>query len=269
MKIELIDQNWLTKLEPLLSESYGEKISIQDEIEYFEDINPQNWFLAINSENYPIGFIRCFPFLKDTNFQVELYAKNDYNIEKYLINNFNENIKNKTMRFCLNSTQNSLINYLKEIGYTDKIEEFKIYIYSKKSDIKENKSIRFGDINTKEISEIIDILNEFKKFSELEIINLIKENKIVIYEKNNIIVGVSLNNIHEDFVEIVEISVKNEFRRKGFGKELIEGIILKYPNKKIKLKVNKENIAAIKLYEKVGFEEKIENCQIWLSKIYK
>lgn len=269
MKIELINKNYLIKLESLFSESYGEKISIQDEIEYFEETNPSNWFVSINSENEPSGFIRSFPFLDNTNFRVELYARNNINIEKDLIQKFDESNKDKIVRFCLNMSKNNLINYLKEIGYTYKIEEFKMFTYSKKLEISENKSIRFGNTSSKEIYEIIDILSEFEKFSESKVINLIKENKIVICEKNNIIVGVSLNNIYEDFVEIVEISVKNEFRRKGFGKELLEGIIFKYSDKKLKLKVNKENIAAIKLYEKVGFEEKIEDNQLWLSKIYK
>jgi ribosomal protein S18 acetylase RimI-like enzyme len=266
MKIELINKNYLIKLEPLLSESYGEKISIQDEIEYFEETKPTNWFVSINSDNDLLGFIRSFPFLDNTNVEVELYARNDINIEKSLIQKFDGINENKIVRFCLNMTQKVLISYLKEIGYTYKIEEFKMYVFSKKNDISDNKSIRFGKTSSKEIYEIIDVLSEFNKFSESQIINLIKDNKIVVCEKNNIIVGVSLNNIYENYIEIAEISVKNELRRNGFGKELLEGIIFKYPDKKLKLKVNKENISAIKLYEKVGFEEKIEDNEIWLSK---
>lgn len=269
MKIKLIDKNWLTKLQPLLSQSFGEEVLIQDEIEYFEKEKPKNWFVAVNEQNQPIGFIRYFPLNDNNYFNVEFYA-NNLATEKELIEKFDNSFQDIVMQFRINKTKEKLVDYLKAIGYVDKIEEFQEYILLQKFEKKENKSIRFGKQTKQEISEIIEILKALKNHSESEITKLIEENKIVVCEKDNEIIGVSLNNINKKTIEIVEIVIQKEFRRQGFGKELLEGILFlystKFPKIIFELKVEKENIAAIKLYEKVGFKENQKNCELWLTK---
>jgi len=269
MKIESINKNWLIKLQVLFSKSFGENISIQDEVEYFEKEKPKNWFVAINNKDLPIGFIRYFPINNRKLFVAELYA-NDLINQKKLIEKFDNNIKKLSIQFRIKKTEQKLINYLKTMGYDQKIEEFKEYVYSKQLIGNENKSIRFGRKTKKEISKIVEILKELRHHSKSEIAKLIDENRIVIYKKNDKIIGTSVNNINNKSIEIVEIAIKNKFRRKGFGKELLEETMClysnKYPKKTFKLKIEKENIAAIKLYEKVGFRENKENCELWLTK---
>ena len=60
-----------------------------------------------------------------------------------------------------------------------------------------------------------------------------------------------------DQLEITNIVVKKDFRKKGIGNELLEQLIklAKENGKdKITLEVNSTNLAAIKLYEKNGFK---------------
>jgi GNAT superfamily N-acetyltransferase len=270
MKIETIDKNWIKKLEDLFSKSYGEKIDINEEIDYFNEFKPKNWYVSIDNSGIPNGFIRSFPYSEDQEFQIELFA-NSLDIKISLINLFDTCISNinKKFRFCLQKNQSSLIEYLKNIGYTHKVEEFKKFVLTNRSNIQIKNIIRMGRNEPKEILQIIDILSHFGKLSESKVIELINKNKIIVCLNQSCIVAAAMINVYEKFVEIVEISVLNEHRRKGYATECIIGITSKYPDKKIILEVNKDNIKAIKLYEKLGFDEKTEENKIWLTKLYK
>ena len=56
-----------------------------------------------------------------------------------------------------------------------------------------------------------------------------------------------------DSVDICNIAVREEFRRRGFASELLRELIRRFENKKVFLEVRSKNTAAISLYEKMGF----------------
>lgn len=62
--------------------------------------------------------------------------------------------------------------------------------------------------------------------------------------------------LYDDKIEIWGVRVYEEFQRKGYATIMLKRIIKKYKNDKIPLLlyVHKENIIAIHLYEKLGFE---------------
>ena len=77
--------------------------------------------------------------------------------------------------------------------------------------------------------------------------------KINGYYINNELVGII---VYEDIFnrfEIDYIVVDCKFRRKGIASELIKSIIILNPEN-ITLEVREDNIAAINLYKKLGFE---------------
>ena len=97
-------------------------------------------------------------------------------------------------------------------------------------------------------------------FSINQIINDFRQNaftKYFIYmEKSNIIGVVNYYDMYERF-EISYIEVKEDFRNKKIGSKLIEKIISIGKDKKISnitLEVNINNVNALKLYRKYGFE---------------
>ena len=64
--------------------------------------------------------------------------------------------------------------------------------------------------------------------------------------------------IERGFVGLFDIIVKEEFRGKGYGKEIVETILAKAKEtgiKKAYLSVVNDNIIAKKLYGKLGFKE--------------
>lgn len=81
--------------------------------------------------------------------------------------------------------------------------------------------------------------------------------KYIIAKLNDEIVGFAGVIDTVDQLEITNIVVKKNFRKKGIGSKLLENLIMlakKAGKEKISLEVNSTNLPAIKLYEKNGFK---------------
>ena len=78
----------------------------------------------------------------------------------------------------------------------------------------------------------------------------------LVQEIQNEVSGFAIQSIAIDESHLLNIGVKKNYRRKGFGEEILNQIILSSKVmgcKKIFLEVRISNIRAIKLYEKKGF----------------
>jgi len=87
----------------------------------------------------------------------------------------------------------------------------------------------------------------------------IRHNIISVYKMDNgTFAGCGYGVIEKGFVGLFDIVVKEEFRRKGYGKEIVETILEKANEtgiEKAYLSVVNDNIIAKKLYEKLWFKE--------------
>jgi ribosomal protein S18 acetylase RimI-like enzyme len=94
--------------------------------------------------------------------------------------------------------------------------------------------------------------NEIDKITDYVEINVPKE--ILNYQNilvNNKIIGCLLVTHHDDGVLIDEIYLKEEYRGKGIGTNIIKNIL---KDNNVYLWVYKKNINAKKLYDKLGFK---------------
>ena len=84
--------------------------------------------------------------------------------------------------------------------------------------------------------------------------------KIFILERNKQIIGygnISFTYSIEangNVVWVEELSIKQEFQNKGYGKAYFDFIHTNFPAKRYRLEVTKSNINAMKLYERLGYE---------------
>ncbi len=76
--------------------------------------------------------------------------------------------------------------------------------------------------------------------------------KFFVYLDNNAIVGFLYYSDIYDRIEINQITIFDEYRKKGYGSKLISYLVSL--NKPISLEVKADNNAAIHLYEKYGFK---------------
>lgn len=105
------------------------------------------------------------------------------------------------------------------------------------------------DVDFKELNNI------FKEYKEdyNPIINEFTHN-IVFIVNQKIISFIIYSSMYEN-IEIIDVFTNKEYRNKGYSYKLLSEIINNNRNKNITLEVNKENIPAINLYKKLGFEE--------------
>lgn len=109
--------------------------------------------------------------------------------------------------------------------------------------------------NTKEITNHLDFI--FNKEYNLNsfLILQIEKNKLI-----SMINGYEYNNILKEWC-LFSLYTKKEYRKKGYAENILKQAITqttKYNSKKIIVGIKKENIASIKLHEKIGF--KYANC---------
>lgn len=97
----------------------------------------------------------------------------------------------------------------------------------------------------------------FKKETLEDYIIEDETNHIFVYEKDELI-GFIIIWESDEYGQIIDLVVKDDDRRKGYGKDLIEYSIdyLKSINvKSLSLEVSENNKRAIKLYKKMGFKK--------------
>lgn len=123
------------------------------------------------------------------------------------------------------------------------------------------KNLVIDKMTLSDLNEISDNLtSDFDEFWNSSILESELKNpfsKYIIARLNKKIVGFAGVIDTVDQLEITNIVVKKDFRKKGIGNELLEQLIklAKENGKdKITLEVNSTNLAAIKLYEKNGFK---------------
>ena len=92
-----------------------------------------------------------------------------------------------------------------------------------------------------------------------QILANIKPEKIVVQkEMNGKIIGCGCGVIERNHVGIYDIAVQEDFRRRGFGREIVKAILaeaLKRNVEKTYLQVMLNNAAALSLYGKMGYKE--------------
>lgn len=107
-------------------------------------------------------------------------------------------------------------------------------------------------------------INDFSKIEEIfnnifeEKLNYNIYSKLIIYEKNNNIIGFCIYDIIYERCEIEYIGVLKEYRKNKIASKILEYLIdnLDENIKNITLEVSVKNEGAINLYLKYGFQKK-------------
>ena len=102
----------------------------------------------------------------------------------------------------------------------------------------------------KELGKLIN--SSFDKVNNIE--ELIKDNKIIGYYDNDILVGFLIYEQVYEIIDLLYIVVEPIYRRKNIGTELINYLIQNKKFEKIMLEVRCDNSSAIKLYKKFNFK---------------
>lgn len=116
-------------------------------------------------------------------------------------------------------------------------------------------------LEEKDIEEVLaEELAAFGRGSREELVDIINLANYIalVYEENFKVVGYLTMLVVDDLAEIIEVTIKKEFRGRGFAKALLEKAYLeakKLGKVGLHLEVRETNEAARKLYLKFGFDE--------------
>lgn len=103
------------------------------------------------------------------------------------------------------------------------------------------------------------ITNSESKETMASMLNNIRHDIISVFKmENDVLAGCGYGVIERGFIGLYDIIVKDEFRSRGYGKEIIETILSKAKEKGINkayLAVVDNNTVAKNLYNKLGFKE--------------
>lgn len=265
-----ICDNFLTLLiqdERKYDTTIDEKFVVKD---YFINmINNQNILLLYKNKNKPIGYI----FAKkiddkylidglyiDINFRnkgiatklIKVIIKEIYSLGNYKIF-INVLKKNKVA-----------VNLYKNIGFiVEQEDELKFYMCYNKYKL-ENASIKdIERIKKYKLNTIFEYAKDLDKKEVEKINNYVNKSipkQIFEYKNivlNNIIVGSFLINKNENGLLLDEIFIEEQYRNKGIGTSIIKDVVSK-SNNNVYLWVYKDNIKAVNLYNKLGFNIKEE-----------
>lgn len=273
IKVNSIDDckicdNFLTLLiqdERKYDNTIDEKFVVKD---YFINmINNQNILLLYKNENNPIGYI----FAKkidnkylidglyvDINFRnkgiatklIKVIIKEIYSLGDYKIF-INVLKKNKVA-----------VNLYKNIGFiVEQEDELKFYMCYNKYKL-ENASIKdIERIKKYKLNTIFEYAKDLDKEEVEKINNYVNKTtpKQIFEYKNivldNIIVGSFLITKNENGLLLDEIFIEEQYRNKGIGTTIIKDVVSK-SNNNVYLWVYKDNIKAVNLYNKIGFNIK-------------
>lgn len=265
-----ICDNFLTLLiqdERKYDNTIDEKFVVKD---YFINmINNQNILLLYKKENKPIGYI--FAKKIDDKYLIDgLYVDFNFRNNSIAAKLIKEIIKDIYLlgdyKIFINVLKKNkvAVNLYKNIGFiVEQEDELKFYMCYNKYKL-ENASIKdIERIKKYKLNTIFEFAKDLDKEEVERINNYVNEivpKQILEYKNiilNNIVVGSFLLTKNEPGLLLDEIFIEEQYRNKGLGASIIKDIISK-TNNNLYLWVYKDNIKAISLYNKLGFNIKEE-----------
>jgi GNAT superfamily N-acetyltransferase len=266
-----IDCSALTQMQNILSLSAGYKVSIEDEIQYFNPNRSSGWLLAKNKQNQILGFIRHLSQSSDwslAEFYVDFDIQNRITIAHNLIAEFKKKTQFQSghrLRFDILKIDTELNDIITAEGFSHKVQLFKHFHLSVSDSIHQDYTIYDSTVN---ICEIVECLRHLNPVTESEVQAWIANDQIRVVMDNFRVVAAAQIFINEDFIEINRIASHSLSLRQGNAKRLIQLIyneaVLK-KKKLIYLKVEDVREPAIALYKKSGFVEVEDKAQLWHS----
>ena len=268
----------LRRLKPLLDQSAGYDVSLEEEETYFDPDTVRNWRQLVFQEEC-LGFIRAFP---QANWgSVELFARQTDSferewIQRTLLKEFLEASAYASgfrLRLELNAVTSTFAPMAMELGFRDRVENFLLYEIAPTLACSEQpaKKVRFAV--PAETAQVTEVFQNLHPVTQKEVqLWILKQEVFVAAERSCTIhcaAHIQISDTTSE-LEIVRIASHVDSLRQGHAKVLLTGLHQHFAQTKARifLKVDALKVPARRLYEKLGYRRKLEADQIWLSKIF-
>lgn len=108
------------------------------------------------------------------------------------------------------------------------------------------------ELDKKEYNTVLDMAKKINAHFDVDFVG--PKESIIVYENKNCVIGFLQYLKLYDTLEIINIFVKEEYRKQGIAKKMIDYLTDESINH-ILLEVRKSNINAIEFYKHIGFNE--------------
>ena len=264
MKILPIARDDLAILEPLLRASYGEgEFSIADEIDYFPNPAPKDWFWA-SDQGLSVGFLRHFA--ADSEISVaELHAPDSF-VAQALLEHFaahHELPEGQQLRFDLSPAMSDLETIIREIG--EVAEVVNIHHFEKR--IAPMPELHSELQAVSNFHRVTQILGALKPYSADQLKHLHAQGQLfVIYEHQSPAAAAHIQSKTADTLEIVTLATDVNHRQQGHARALLRDLeqYAAQHSLSIEFQVRADNAPAIRLYERAGYRSDEGRSVRWL-----
>ncbi len=253
----------LQTLEPLLLASYGNsEFALADEFEYFPEPAPNDWFW-LEDAGTAIGFLRCFPSGKDLNV-AEIYASSEAALEMLLEHFKSHQIQgSKLLRFDLKAEHTNLETLVRIYATVVTEKHFRRFGLALPS----GPTAKLQPCRTSNLIELQHVLGTLMHYSLELLQTLLDQGWLRVIEFENMpVTALCLEARDSNSLEVTALATHPDFRQRGFARALLERVKEDVAGvcDHIRLQVNADNIAAIRLYESAGFKEIPHEQELWL-----
>jgi len=270
-RIQKIGLETLRSMEGILTKSAGYETSMADEIEHFENVNPTGWFLALDSRERHVGFIRCFKQGDDWS-TAELYVAGNFsdrqNLAKKLMTSFLEHnhfASSHRLRFDLNAMDVELNAVIEDVNLPHKKQTF---LYFEIEAARINSGSSALPVETVEATELATVLSYLNPVKESEAKSWLESGSIRVETAGARIASAAQVYFYGDSAEINRIATHGDFLRQGHARKLMAKICAELRARdipKLFLKVEDVRAPAIGFYKDFGFQEIVGKRQTWHS----
>ena len=264
MKILPITRDDLAILEPLLCASYADgEFSIADELDYFPDPAPANWFWA-SDHGQAVGFLRHFA--ADSEISVaELYAPTPA-IARALLEYFtvHHNLsEHQQLRFDLTPAERQLRTIIIKLCQIARV----VNVHHFEKRIAPMLELRFELQAVSDFQRVAQILGTLKPYSADQLEQLHSQNELfVIHQNQTPVAAAHIQRKTVDTVEIVTLATDNNHRHQGYAQALLRDLerYAAQHSLSIEFQVRDDNVPAIQLYERAGYLKNEKRSVSWL-----
>ena len=263
--IRAITATDLITLEPLLRASFGrDDFALHDELEAFTELAPKDWFALFDRQ--PQGFIRYFPLAEDLYYG-ELYVipspVRAQQLEK-LLHHFLHHHKlsaNTILRLDVPKVDNALTGMLESLFPKAPAKTFARYQLRTPPGTK--KTLETPQLTEDDLETTRAILAQLKPYTVRELEYLAETGDLHVLKDNGVKAALHTTRHEREGLEIITLVTAPTQLRRGYASALLKRLLDAHPSTNMVLKVDIENTAAIKLYERAGFVRESDHTEVW------
>jgi ribosomal protein S18 acetylase RimI-like enzyme len=264
LKLHPLDRSWLPATLPLLSASYGAPVDLGDELDYFDPERALGWFVAV-SDQTPRGFVRQFSS-GSGHCQLELYVDDGDDrceVALQLLAAFDASLAQEQVLATWRLPSSSDLLDLARQALPGDERVFRTYEADLQPPLPFDAAVRALEVREAARAQAVLSSLVVRDLQRLE--RSLEAGLVWGLEVDQELIACAEVNRHPLHLELATLVVSPERRRRGYGRRLLRGVRTGFSESDLpwRAQIKESNLASLRLFESLGFQELTELRQVW------